>query len=105
MHHTGRIGTGSAPPSRKDTKTTGCGDGETRDSRGGEGARARVRSGLGRAIAHQSSTLADSEWEATRLRKASPGRDALVACRSPAADPQISCNLSRPRSVDLFSWH
>lgn len=61
-------------------------------------------SGLGRAIAHQSSTLADSEWEATRLRKASRGvarRDALVECSSPPADPLISCNLLRPRSVDL----
>lgn len=71
---------------------TGCGDGETRDSRGGEkGATALTRtrarcvsvgSGPGRAIAHQSSTLADSEWEATRLRKPSP---VAMRCWSGAA--------------------
>lgn len=90
---------------------TGCGDGETRDSRGGRRgqplspAHAPAAFPWGAAPGVPCSPILDSRRQRMgghQVAKTFSCRDALlVGCRSPAADPLISCNLSRPRSVDL----
>lgn len=81
---------------------TGCGDGETRDSHP-HTRPLRFRGERPRAC--HCSPILDSRRQRMgghQVAKTFSCRDALlVGCRSPAADPLISCNLSRPRSVDL----